>query len=394
MVICRVSSWTVAAFFVLGPWTASAASTAASNRCASVVQSEVAAAASKLMATYDIPGMAVGVLACGRSRVFNYGVESTTTQIAVSAGTLFEIGSISKTFTATLAAYAQVNGKLSLSDKVGKFLPSLRDSSFGSVSLLHLATYTLGGLPLQVPDAIASSEQLMEYLQAWHPTYTPGTHRTYSNISIGVLGLIAAKSMGADFATLMEQRLLPGLQMRNTYINVPAQKMQRYAQGYAQDGTPVRLTPAVLWSQAYGIKTTAADMLRFLAANMGLVKSSPSLQRAMTDTHTGYFQTAAMTQDLVWEQLPYPVALQSLLVASAPAMIFEPQPVSALQPAQKPRQDVWINKTGSTNGFGAYVAFVPQKQLAIVILANKSYPIAARVTAAFAILQAVGQGVQ
>ena len=197
MVICRVSSWAVAAFFTLGPWTASAASTVASNRCASVVQSEVAAAASKLMATYDIPGMAVGVLACGRSRVFNYGVESTTTQVAVSAGTLFEIGSISKTFTATLAAYAQVNGKLSLSDKVGKFLPALRDSSFGNVSLLHLATYTLGGLPLQVPDAIASSEQLMEYLQAWHPTYTPGTHRTYSNISIGVLGLIAAKSMGA-----------------------------------------------------------------------------------------------------------------------------------------------------------------------------------------------------
>ncbi len=273
-------------------------------------------------------------------------------------------------------------------------MPSLRGSSFGDVSLLHLATYTPGGLPLQVPEAVSNSEQLMQYLHAWHPVYPPGTYRTYSNISIGVLGLITAKSMGTDFPALLEQRLLPALEMRNTYINVPAQKKTRYAQGYAQDGTPVRLTPGVLWAEAYGIKTTAADMLRFLAANMGLVKSSPSLQRAMTDTHTGYFQTAAMTQDLVWEQLPYPVVLQSLLAASSPSMIFEPQPVSAMQPAQKPRQDVWINKTGSTNGFGAYVAFVPQKRLAIVILANKSYPIAARVTAAFGILQAVDQGGQ
>ena len=343
------------------------------------------------MATYDIPGMAVGVLACGKSRVFDYGVESTTSQVAVSAGTLFEIGSISKAFTATLAAYAQDNGELSLNDKASKFLPSLRGSSFGNVSLLHLATYTPGGLPLQVPDAIGNSEQLMEYLQAWHPAYPPGTYRTYSNISIGVLGLITARSMGGDFAALVERRLLPALGMRNTYINVPVQKMQRYAQGYTQDGTPIRLAPGVLWSEAYGIKTTAADMLRFLAANMGLIKSSPSLQRAMTATRTGYFQTAAMTQDLVWEQLPYPAALQSLLAANAPAMIFEPQPAAALQPAHKPRQDVWINKTGSTNGFGAYVAFVPQQRLAIVILANKSFPIAARVTAAFAILQAAGQ---
>jgi beta-lactamase class C len=51
---------------------------------------------------------------------------------------------------------------------------------------------------------------------------------------------------------------------------------------------------------------------------------------------------------------------------------------------------VWVNKTGSTNGFGAYAAFLPAQRLGIVLLANRNYPIAARVTAAWQILQAVG----
>ena len=72
------------------------------------IKSAVDTAIRPVMAKYSIPGMAVGITVAGKSYVFSYGVASTETRQPVTRDTLFEIGSVSKTFTATLASYAQV----------------------------------------------------------------------------------------------------------------------------------------------------------------------------------------------------------------------------------------------------------------------------------------------
>jgi beta-lactamase class C len=350
------------------------------------IKTAVDHAMAPVIAHNGIRGMAVGIVDGDEHYVFNYGVASTETGKPVTNETLFELGSVSKTLTATLASYSQVRGYLSLSDPTSRFLPSLQNSPFGNVTLLNLGTHTPGGLPLQVPDNISNNEQLMQYFKAWQPAYAAGTHRTYANPSIGTLGLIAAKSMGQDFDGLMQGQLFPTLGMKDTYIKVPAAKMPDYAQGYTKDGAPIRMAPGVLSSEAYGIKTTAADMNRFVEANMNLIRVNEKLQHAIANTHIGYFKAGPMTQDLIWEQYPYPVTLESLLSGNSPAMIFNATPVTEIKPPQEPQNNVWINKTGSTNGFGAYIAFIPQKRLGIVILANKNFPIDERVTAAYRIL--------
>lgn len=375
-----------------------ACATAAVSHEADDQQNRIASAVNRaiqpVMASYSIPGMAIGIIDGDRHYVLNYGLASTKTRLPVTGDTLFELGSVSKTLTATLASYAQVNGYLSLSDQPGKYLPSLRNTKFGNVSLLNLGTHTPGGLPLQVPDNIRNNAQLMQYFRQWQPTYAPGTYRTYANPGIGALGLITAKSMGQDFSELMEKRLFPALDMKSSYINIPAGKLKDYAQGYTKEGASIRMAPGVLSDEAYGIRTTAADMIRFVEANMNLIKLDPKFQRAITDTHTGYFKAGPMTQDLIWEQYPYPVKLQTLLDGNSSAMILNATPVTEIAPPQPPREDVWINKTGSTNGFGAYIAFIPQKRLGIVILANKNFPIDERVSAAYRILASLANDEQ
>jgi beta-lactamase class C len=344
-----------------------------------------------LMAKEEIPGMAVAVTVGGKAFLFNYGVASLKPRTPVTGDTLFEIGSVTKTFTATLASWAQVQHRLSLADTTALFVPQLRGSPFGNVTLLSLGTHTPGGMPLQFPDGLTGDAALVRYFRQWRPTYPMGAYRTYANPGVGMLGFITAKSMGGDFRTLMQQRLFPALGLHHIFIAIPADERDRYAWGYGDDDAPIRMKAGMLSDETYGIRTTASDMIRFVQENVDPSGLPATLREAVTRTHAGYFHAGPMTQDLVWEQYPYPVALPSLLDGNSPKTIFQATRVTAIVPPQPPARNAWLNKTGSTNGFAAYVAFVPSKRLGIVLLANADYPIADRVTAAYRILNALSR---
>jgi len=338
-----------------------------------------------LMSRYDIPGMAVALTVESRAYVFNFGVASKASRVPVTDTTLFEIGSVSKAFTATLAAYAQARGKLSLADHPGKYLPGLKGTAIDKATLLHLATYAAGGLPLQFPSELAGDAATPGYFRDWKPTAPPGATRSYSNPSIGLLGAVVAKALAADFSTAVETQMFPAFGMAHSHVRVPESAMPDYAWGH-RDDQQVRMQPGPLAEPTYGIRTTASDLLRFVQANIAPASLPPAMRRAVEATQVGHFRSGPLVQGLGWEQYPYPVSREWLLGGNSEEMILQAQPAAALPATSRPGPRLF-NKTGSTGGFGAYVAFVPSQRVGLVMLANRNYPIPARVEAAWALLQ-------
>ena len=99
--------------------------------------------------------------------------------------------------------------------------------------------------------------------------------------------------MKDGFAASMETPLLPRLGMRQTHIRLPADAMADYALGY-REGKAVHASPRPFDAETYGIKTTAAGMIRFVQANIDPSSLEPALLRAIDVTHVGYIQAGTM----------------------------------------------------------------------------------------------------
>ncbi|HBO3705498.1 TPA: beta-lactamase, partial [Pseudomonas aeruginosa] len=273
----------------------------------------VDAAVQPVMKANDIPGLAVAISLKGEPHYFSYGLASKEDGRRVTPETLFEIGSVSKTFTATLAGYALAQDKMRLDDRASQHWPALQGSRFDGISLLDLATYTAGGLPLQFPDSVQKDQaQIRDYYRQWQPTYAPGSQRLYSNPSIGLFGYLAARSLGQPFERLMEQQLFPALGLEQTHLAVPEAALAQYAQGYGKDDRPLRVGPGPLDAEGYGVKTSAADLLRFVDANLHPERLDRPWAQALDATHRGYYKVGDMTQGLGGEAYDWPISLKRL----------------------------------------------------------------------------------
>ena len=166
-------------------------------------------------------------------------------------------------------------------DRASQHRPALQGSRLDGISLLDLATYTAGGLPLQFPDSVQKDRaQIRDYYRQWQPTYAPGSQRLYSNPSIGLFGYLAARSLGQLFERLMEQCSRHWASNRPTSTCLEA-ALAQYAHR-AKDDRPLRVGPGPLDAEGYGVKTSAADLLRFVDANLHPERpTGPGRRRSM-----------------------------------------------------------------------------------------------------------------
>ena len=314
----------------------------------------VARTVTPLMKAQSIPGMAVAVIYQGQPHYFTFGKADVAANTPVTAQTLFELGSISKTFTGVLGGDAIARGEISLGDPVTKYWPELTGKQWQGVRMLDLATYTAGGLPLQVPDEVTDNASLLRFYQSWQPQWAPGTTRLYANASIGLFGALAVKPSGMRFEQAMTERVLKPLNLNHTWINVPKAEEQHYAWGY-RDGKAVHVSPGMLDAEAYGVKTNVKDMASWVVANMapdGV--QDASLKQGMALAQSRYWRTGSMYQGLGWEMLNWPVEAKTVVEGSDNKVALAPLPVAEVNPPAPPVKASWVHKTGSTGGFGSY----------------------------------------
>ncbi|AVH17602.1 CMY2/MIR/ACT/EC family class C beta-lactamase [Enterobacter sp. SGAir0187] len=342
-----------------------------------------------LMNAQAIPGMAVAVIYQGQPHYFTFGKADVAANKPVTPQTLFELGSISKTFTGVLGGDAIARGEITLGDPVTTYWPELTGKQWQGIRMLDLATYTAGGLPLQVPDEDTDTASLLRFYQNWQPKWKPGTTRLYANTSIGLFGALAVKPSGMSYEQAMTTRVFKPLKLDHTWINIPKAEEAHYAWGY-RDGKAVHVSPGMLDAEAYGVKTNVQDMASWVMVNMmpDSLQDSP-LKHGIALAQSRYWRVGAMYQGLGWEMLNWPVDAQTVVGGSDNKVALAPLPAREVNPPAPPVKASWVHKTGSTGGFGSYVAFIPEKQLGIVMLANKSYPNPARVEAAYRILDAL-----
>lgn len=341
-----------------------------------------------LMDQYGVAGMAIGVIYNGKKYENYYGIQSKYDHKSVNNQTLFELGSVSKVFTAISGAYANNQGKISFDDHPSKYLPSLKHSDIDKANLLELLTFTSGNLPLQFPDNVKTEKQIFEYFKNWKAKNPSGTYREYSNPSIGLFGYLTAKLMNVPFSSLLEEIIFPQLNLKHTYVDVPEAQKTNYAFGYDENNIPVRVNPGPLSDEAYGVKSTLPDMLNFVNANLNADKNSPAMKKAIFDTHKGYFKVAdsGMTQALGWEMFSYPTTSEILQASNSQQILLGSNPV--VKELSQPKSKVF-HKTGSTNGFGTYVLFIPEKGFGLVMLMNKKIPNVDRIKAAYNVYESL-----
>ena len=192
--------------------------------------------------------------------------------------------------------------------------------------------------------------------------------------------------MNVPFSSLLEKTVFPQLNLKHTYVNVPEAQKTNYAFGYDENNKPIRVNPGPLSDEAYGVKSTLPDMLKFVNSNLNVDTNSPAMKKAILDTHKGYFKVAdsGMTQALGWEMFSYPTTSEILQASNSKQILLGSNPV--VKELSQPKSKV-VHKTGSTNGFGAYVLFIPEEGFGLVMLMNKKIPNVDRIKASYNVFE-------
>jgi serine-type D-Ala-D-Ala carboxypeptidase/endopeptidase len=296
------------------------------------------------------PSIVVGIVDKDGPHYSNFGKKSDNGAEA-NEHTIYEIGSITKVFTATLLSQQVIDGKLKLDDPIKNYLPSQvkipqwgeREITFG-----NLSDHT-SGLP-RMPSNMSPSDpgnpyadytvdQMYSFISGYKLTRDVGSAYEYSNLAQGLLGHILALNAGVPYESLMINTIARPLGMKETKITLDKKMKKNLAIGHDK-GVVAKNWDLPTLAGAGAIRSSAYDMLKFLSANLGYLKTP--LRAAMLKTHEVRHDKAGnMRVGLAWH------------IAKG-----------------KNGDVIWHN--GGTGGYRAFAGFVKETGVGVVLLTNST----------------------
>jgi CubicO group peptidase (beta-lactamase class C family) len=298
-------------------------------------------------------GIVVGVIEPSGRRIVTYGRASTKASIPLDGDTLFEIGSMSKVFTSLLLAEAVRRGEVALSDPISKYLPaSVKVPERGRAITLQDLSMHQSGLPRmpgnfkpadqENPFADYSVDQLYQFISTYQLTRDVGEQYEYSNLGAGLLGHILGLRAGTDYESLVKSRITGPLGMTSTAVTLTAPLQARLAPGHDRMLQPTKNWDIPSLAGAGALRSSANDMLTFLAAEMGYTQSAlgPAM-KAMLEPRRPAAGPPGLEVALAWH-------------------VFTVNGKTIL----------WHN--GGTGGYRTYMGFDPDARTGVVVLMNAS----------------------
>jgi D-alanyl-D-alanine carboxypeptidase len=320
----------------------------------------------RYLAKYHIPGISVSIIVPNSDQVLTLtsGVMNVKTKETITPNTLFQIGSITKVYTATLIHQLISNGRLTLSQTIGHWLPQYKQwKSITIKQLLNMhsgiPSYTenkqFNAMWQRRPESSWNTSTILEYVKDQPLLYQPGTHYNYSDTNYILLGMIVEKSSHQSYSHMLKQNILEPLRLRQTYYisrKYTKNELHKLATGYSQAGkdeTSVNMSQA----DAAGaiVATTKDTALFFNAVFLGnLIK--PKELKAMLVTYS----------------------IKSGNKMTASSKMFETWALGVDQQWFKNLGLIW-NKFGITpGGFFGSANYSIKGQITIVMAANKTVP--------------------
>ncbi len=293
-------------------------------------------------------GLSIAIIKEGKISYYNYGEVKRDSKQLPTSKTIYEIGSISKSFTGLILSKAIEEGKLKLNDDIRKYLPASCKNLVAAkqiITIQHLVTHT-SGIPSVLDDMMKApydslnpyanynKERVMNDLSKVTITELPGIKFKYSNLGMGLLGIILCDVYQKDYETLVQDVIVKQEGMKIAKINLTAEEKTYFAEGYNDMGVNTPHWDLGALPAAGALRSTSEDMLQYMQANMNADKGF------MYQSHQVLFEKERDKAGMAWA-------------------IIKTKAGNTL---------VWHN--GGTFGFSSFAGFIKEKKCAVVVLSN------------------------